>query len=98
GTQLWSFYSRTTDRLSYSGESEELDRLINEALSGEGGTDEQKETTAGALFDFAYDNYLGLPIAFADLLYAKDACLQWDSLPGTVAFYVHNYEFMNFTC
>ena len=98
GTQLWSFYSRTTDRLSYSGESEELDRLINEALSGEGGTDEEKETTAAALFDFAYENRLGLPIAFADLLYAKDACLEWDSLPGTVAFYVHNYEFMNFTC
>ena len=98
GTQLWSFYSRTTDRLSYSGESEELDRLINEALTGEGGTDEEKETTAGALFDFAYENHLGLAIAFADLLYAKDACLQWDSLPGTVAFYVHNYEFMNFTC
>ena len=98
GTQLWSFYSRTTDRLSYSGESEELDRLINEALSGEGGTDEQKETTAAALFDFAYENRLGLPIAFADLLYAKDACLEWDSLPGTVAFYVHNYEFMDFTC
>lgn len=98
GTQLWSFYSRTTDRLSYSGESAELDRLINEALSGEGGTDEQKETTAAALFDFAYENRLGLPIAFADLLYAKDACLEWDSLPGTVAFYVHNYEFMDFTC
>ena len=45
-----------------------------------------------------YENRLGLPIAFADLLYAKDACLEWDSLPGTVAFYVHNYEFMNFTC
>ncbi|MCE2527406.1 MAG: ABC transporter substrate-binding protein [Actinomycetia bacterium] len=98
GTQLWSFYSRTTDRLSYSGESEELDRLINEALSGEGGSDEEKETTASALFDFAYENRLGLPIAFADLLYAKDVCLEWDSLPGTVAFYVHNYEFMNFTC
>jgi len=98
GTQLWSFYSRTTDRLSYSGESEELDRLINEALSGEGGSDEERETTAGALFDFAYENYLGLPIAYADLLYARDACLEWDSLPGTVAFYVHNYEFMNFTC
>ncbi len=98
GTQLWSFYSRTTDRLSYSGESEDLDRLINEALAGEGGSDEEKETTARALFDFAYENYLGLPIAFADLLYAKDACLEWDSLPGTVAFYVHNYEFMNFTC
>ncbi len=98
GTQLWSFYSRTTDRLSYSGESEELDRLINEALSGEGGSDEEKEITAAALFDFAYENYLGLPIAFADLLYAKDACLEWDSLPGTVAFYVHNYEFMNYTC
>ncbi len=98
GTQLWSFYSRTTDRLSYSGESPELDRLINDALSGEGGSDEEKETTARALFDFAYENYLGLPIAFADLLYAKDACLEWDSLPGTVAFYVHNYEFMNYTC
>lgn len=98
GTQLWSFYSRTTDRLSYSGESEELDQLINDALSGEGGTDEEKETTARALFDFAVDNRLGLPIAFADLLYAKDACLEWDSLPGTVAFYVHNYEFMNYTC
>lgn len=98
GTQLWSFYSRTTDRLSYSGESAELDQLINDALSGEGGTDEEKETTAAALFDFAYENRLGLPIAFADLLYAKDACLEWDSLPGTVAFYVHNYEFMNFTC
>lgn len=98
GTQLWSFYSRTTDRLSYSGESEELDRLINEALTGEGGSDEEKETSARALFDYAVDNHLGLPIAFADLLYAKDACLEWDSLPGTVAFYVHNYEFMNFTC
>ena len=98
GTQLWSFYSRTTDRLSYSGESPELDRLINEALSGEGGSDEEKETTARALFDFAVENRLGLPIAYADLLYAKDSCLEWDSLPGTVAFYVHNYEFMNFTC
>ena len=98
GTQLWSFYSRTTDRLSYSGESEELDRLINEALAGEGGSDEAKETTARALFDYAVDMRPGLPIAFADLLYAKDACLEWDSLPGTVAFYVHNYEFMNFSC
>ena len=96
--QLWSFYSRTTDRLSYSGESEELDRLINEALAGEGGSDEEKETTARALFDYAVENRPGLPIAFTDLLYAKDACLEWDSLPGTVAFYVHNYEFMNFSC
>ncbi len=98
GTQLWSFYSRTTDRLSYSGESEELDRLINEALTGEGGSDEEKETTARALFDYAVDNRLGLPIAFADLLYAKDPCLEWDSLPGSVAYYVHNYEFMNYSC
>ena len=96
--QLWGFYSRTTDRLSYSGETPEIDQLVNDALASEAAGGDFMESESRKLFDHALANTLGLPVSYADFIYFKDPCLNWPLLPGSVAANIHNLEFMTFTC
>ena len=96
--QLWSFYSRTTDRLSYSGETPEIDKLIGDALVAEATPGQVQEDAGRLLFDHAQENALGLPVSYADFIFFADPCLDMPLLPGDVAARLHNLEFSVFTC
>jgi peptide/nickel transport system substrate-binding protein len=96
--QLWGFYSRPTDRLSYSGETPEIGALIEAGLASEAFGGEIQESASRELFDHGRANALGLPVAYADSLYFGDSCLSWPRLPGSVAHYIHNVELMEYTC
>jgi ABC-type transport system substrate-binding protein len=96
--QLWGFYSRTTDRLSYSGETPEMDELVNNALASEAAGGDFQDSESRKLFDHARANTLGLPVAYADFLYFTDSCLVWPRLPGAIAFTFHNIELMSYKC
>ena len=98
GVQRFSFYSRTTDRLSFSGETPEIDDLVNNGLASEAVGGAFQETESRKLFDHAYDNTLGITVAFAHFVYFSNPCLNWPALPGTVAFNIHNFEFVTYTC
>ena len=98
GVQRFSFYSRTTDRLSFSGETPEIDELVNNGLASEAVGGEFQETESRKLFDHAYENTLGITVAFAHFVYFSNPCLNWPALPGTVAFNIHNFEFVTYTC
>jgi peptide/nickel transport system substrate-binding protein len=92
--ELLAYYTRSTDRESFSGESEQLDRLLNDALTAV--SPEAVRKTREALFEHLYRNVTAIPVVYAHLLYAKNAKLDWPALPGSVAYYVHNYEFMSY--
>ena len=98
GAQRLGFYSRTTDRLSFTGETPEIDELINNALASEAVGGEFQEQESRKLFDHAHENTLGISIAFTDFLYFANSCLDWPALPGTVAFNIHHFEFMTYNC
>ena len=98
GAQLYGFYTRSTDRLSYTGETPEIDQLVNDALASEAVGGEFQETESQKLFDHAFENRLGITVGFADFLYFSNPCLEWDALPGTVAFNIHNIETTRYTC
>jgi ABC-type transport system substrate-binding protein len=91
--ELLGFYSRSTDRLSYTGESPVLEKLMPEALAAVNRDDVRK--TREALFEYLYKNVPTIPVVYAHLLYAKNPKLDWPALPGTVAYYIHNYEYMS---
>ena len=96
--QLWGFYSRSTDRLSYSGETPEIDQLINDALAAEATPGQVQEDAARLLFDHARENQLGIPLAYADFIFFADSCFDFKFLPGDVAARVHNLEFATYNC
>ena len=95
--QLFGFYSRTTDRLSYSGEAPLIDQLINEALAAEAAGGETAELAARALFDYARDNVLGIPLAYEDKIFFGSGCFTWGHLDAS-AWNYHHFEFMGFDC
>ena len=96
--QLWSFYSRPTDRLSYSGETPEISQLIGDGLEAEASPGQVQEDAARLLFDHATANQLGLPVAYGDLFFFSDPCLEIPLLPGDAATRIHNLEFAVFNC
>ena len=98
GPQSFAFYSRTTDRLSYTGEMPGIDELVDVAVESEAFGGDVQEQASRALFDFADENKLGLLIAYGDFLYFMNSCLEWPTLPGTVAFNIHNIDLMTTSC
>jgi peptide/nickel transport system substrate-binding protein len=98
GAQLYGYYTRTTDRLSYTGETPEVDQLVNDALASMATGGEFEESESQKLFDHSNDNRLGISVGFADFLYFANPCLQWDALPGTAAFNIHNIETTRYNC
>jgi len=89
---LLAFYTRSTDRGSWTGESVEMDDLLNTALAAVAPEDVQ--STRHDLWKYLYDNIPAIPVAYADLLFAVNPKLEWPAMPGTIAYTVHNYEYM----
>ncbi len=91
---LLSFYTRSTDRWSMTGETVELDQLLTDCVK------EVKpagiEVTARAVFDYMYENQLGIPVAYFDQLLAFSSSLEWDALPAPQTLYMIRYEYLRY--
>jgi peptide/nickel transport system substrate-binding protein len=77
--ELLSFYTRSTDRLSYTGESEALDRLMAESLGAV--SDAEIQQTRSALFAYLSENIPSLSVCYADQLYGLNPSLAWPRPP-----------------
>jgi peptide/nickel transport system substrate-binding protein len=92
GPTLLSFYSLSTGRLAYTGESPELDKLV---LAATQAFDPATiESTAVALREHVAENYLGLPIALAPQIYMMNPKLDWAPVGGGKQFVMSRQEFM----
>jgi peptide/nickel transport system substrate-binding protein len=89
---LLAFFSRSTDRSSWTGESEELDSLLNAALAAI--EPDKVRATRRELWLHLYETIPAIPVVYADLLFAMNPKLEWEAMPGTIAYTVHNYEYM----
>ncbi len=91
---LLSFYTRSGDRWSMTGETVELNRLLSDCVDRV--RPAEIEVTARAVFDYMYENQMGIPIAYFDQLLAFDADLEWDALPAPQTIYMIRYEYLRY--
>ena len=91
---LLSFYTRSTDRWSMTGETVELDQLLTDCI--EEVKPAEIEVAARAVFDYMYENQLGIPVAYFDQLLAFDSSLEWDALPAPQTLYMIRYEYLRY--
>jgi peptide/nickel transport system substrate-binding protein len=90
--EILGFFSRTTDRLSYTGESTELDRLLNAADAAT--TPEEGEALDSEIFTYLREQEPAIPIAYVDAAFLMNAGLDW-SIPETVAYqYPYRFEYL----
>ncbi|MDE0121166.1 MAG: ABC transporter substrate-binding protein [bacterium] len=92
---LLGYYTRTGDFFSYTGESEELNDLINTCVQ-QIFPDDLAEAE-GAVFDYIYDRMLGIPIGYVDSVLAFADNLDWIGLPAPWNPYMTRYEYLRYT-
>ena len=90
---LLSIYTASTGRVSFTGESEEADRLLPLAIGATG--DEEFISTRKELFDWLGQNMFSIPVVYGDLLFALNPKLEIKLHAASVGF--HNYELMGFS-
>ena len=86
------FISRSTDRLSYTGESEKLDQLITDCRAAILPAD--KEALASELFEYMETRQLGIPVTYIDQVTAFAPDLVWDR--NEVAPFLHAFDSIRF--
>jgi ABC-type transport system substrate-binding protein len=91
GAELLAFYTRSTDRLSWTGESVELDTLMAAALNAVG--PEAVVQTRQRLFAYLYENVPALCVCYADYLYGATPSFRWQMPKGVV---LSNLEYASF--
>lgn len=89
---LLAVFSRSTDVLSFTGESTELDTLITTALAAYEA--EEVVSTREELYDFLAEGRYSLPIAYGDLTFGANPDLEWSPLVGAGG--VHHFEYMSY--
>jgi len=73
-------------------ESRELDKLLESV------PDEQKrEQLQRKLGDYVYNNRLGIPIAYSDIIFGISPRLEWPTVGPAGQGYIHNCEYMKFS-
>ena len=92
---LLGYYTRTGDWASYTGESEELNSLIDTCVQ-QIFPDDLAEAE-GAVFDYIYDRTLGIPIGYVDSVLAYASNLDWIGLPAPWNPYMTRYEYLRYT-
>jgi peptide/nickel transport system substrate-binding protein len=90
---LLNVYSTSVGRNSFTGESEETDRLLPAAIGAV--SDADYVATRKALFDWLRQGTFSIPVVYGDLLFGLNPKLEITLHPGTVGY--HNYELMGFT-
>ena len=86
------FISLSTSRVSYTGESEEIERLITECRAAILPAD--KEALAQELFEYMEARQLGLPVTYIDQVTAFAPDLVWDR--NQVAPFLHAFDSIRF--
>ena len=86
------FISLSTSRVSYTGESEEIERLITECRAAILPAD--KEALARELFEYMDARQLGLPVTYIDQVTAFAPDLVWDR--NEVAPFLHAFDSIRF--
>ncbi|MDE0235103.1 MAG: ABC transporter substrate-binding protein [bacterium] len=92
---LLGYYTRTDDFFSYTGESEELNDLVNTCVQQIFPNDLAE--AEGAVFDYIYDRMLGIPIGYVDSVLAFADNLDWIGLPAPWNPYMTRYEYLRYT-
>lgn len=90
---LLSIYTASTGRVSFTGESEEADRLLPLAIGAT--NDEDYVKYRKELFDWLGKNMFSIPVVYGDLLFAMNPKLEIKLHAASVGF--HNYELMGFS-
>ena len=92
---LLGYYTRTGDFFSYTGESEELNDLMNDCVAQVFPDD--VDAASGLVFDYIYDRMLGIPIGYVDSVLAFSSNLDWIGLPAPWNPYMTRYEYLRYT-
>lgn len=92
---LLGYYTRTGDFFSYTGESEELNDLMNTCVAQV--FPEDVAAAHRAVFDYIYDRTLGIPIGYVDSVLVYSANLDWVGLPAPWNPYMTRYEYLRYT-
>ena len=92
---LLGYYTRTGDFFSYTGESEELNDLMNTCVAQV--FPEDVAQAHGAVFDYIYDRTLGIPIGYVDSVLVFADNLDWIGLPAPWNPYMTRYEYLRYT-
>ena len=92
---LLGYYTRTGDFFSYTGESEELNDLMNTCVAQV--FPEDVAAAHGAVFDYIYDRTLGIPIGYVDSVLVFADNLDWIGLPAPWNPYMTRYEYLRYT-
>lgn len=90
---LLGYFTRSTDRYSYTGESRELDGLMAEGFGAT--TLEDRAKAQHKIWKYLYENVPSIPVCYADLLVGTNPKLVWPRLPGFCSLgHAHNFEYM----
>ncbi len=92
---LLGYYTRSGDFFSYTGESEELNDLMNNCVAQVFPDD--VAAAHGAVFDYIYDRTLGIPIGYVDSVLVFASNLDWIGLPAPWNPYMTRYEYLRYT-
>ena len=92
---LLGYYTRTGDWASYTGESEELNDLVDTCVAQVFPDD--VDAASGEVFDYIYDRMLGIPIGYVDSVLAFASNLDWIGLPAPFNPYMTRYEYLRYT-
>ena len=92
---LLGYYTRTGDFFSYTGESEELNDLMNNCVAQV--FPEDVAAAHGAVFDYIYDRTLGIPIGYVDSVLVFTSNLDWVGLPAPWNPYMTRFEYLRYT-
>lgn len=90
---LLNIYTSSTGRVSFTGESEEADKLLPAAIGAL--NDVEYLETRKALFEQQRAGLYSIPVVYGDLLFALNPKLEIKLHAASVGF--HNYELMGFT-
>ena len=92
---LLGYYTRTGDFFSYTGESEELNDLMNTCVAQV--FPEDVAAAHADVFNYIYDRTLGIPIGYVDSVLVFTSNLDWIGLPAPWNPYMTRFEYLRYT-
>ncbi len=92
---LLNYYTATGNFFSYTGESEELNELMDTCVA-QFFPDDVANAHAD-VFNYIYERTLGIPIGYVDSVLAFASNLDWVGLPAPWNPYMTRYEYLRYT-
>ncbi len=92
---LLNYYTATGNFFSYTGESEELNELMETCV--EQFIPDDVARAHADVFNYIYERTLGIPIGYVDSVLAFASNLDWIGLPAPWNPYMTRYEYLRYT-